>query len=397
MKARFVFEFAANTKDKYYANPFVLQNLYDAVKENIPMEEVTEIVEPAAGDGAIIPYIEELAKEYDIPTQYYDRDPDIPEIEKMDFYKTTLEYLPGRLVMTGPPYSGRNYELFLKKAATLADWVAFISPHSYLDYKHPIPDLELIHQKDIGLQDFAGSKVFGGKDRDIKTAILIFKKVNPVTSDIDKALDEDFELKQFARGDDLKGYEYFVSRQGSNAGEVSDTPDDFFSSIGIKVKNEDMREDLELFLDGLKDTYDHLFTRYSPTTKETINMPRMRQFLRRNLYTFSNSMNEAQNFERGQDPKRAMGIGRGVRPYPQMSVKEFKKWFEDDISDYYDTIGYDDDFDFEGVLSDVVNDEESTDQELREEWEEMGAPENLIEKLIYMREYFWDWNYVQHI
>ena len=119
------------------------------------MGEVTEIVEPAAGDGAIMPYIEKLSNEYDVPAHYYDLDPDVPEIEEMNFYKTTLTYEPGRLVMTGPPYSGRNWLLFAKKAAEISDWVAFISPHSYLDFDHPVPDLDLIYQEDLGLQDFA--------------------------------------------------------------------------------------------------------------------------------------------------------------------------------------------------------------------------------------------------
>ena len=97
------------------------------------------------------------------------------------------------------------------------------------------------------------------------------------------------------------------------------------------------------------------------------------------------------NFERGQDPKKAMGIGS--RAYPNMSVREFVKWFQKEIVPYFNS-----DFDAEGIVMDIVNDEESSDDELREKWiEDDGAPEEIIKKLIEMRPYFWDWNYVQHI
>lgn len=104
------------------------------------------------------------------------------------------------------------------------------------------------------------------------------------------------------------------------------------------------------------------------------------------------TVSESIDFERGQDPKRAMGLGLPPK-YPQLSTKEFKEWFNREIDPYYDTIGFDDDFDFEGLLSDFVNDEESTDAELREEWDH--APKDLVEKMIHMRPYFLDFRYVE--
>lgn len=391
MRARFVLnEFAANTRDKYYANSFVLQNLYDAVRENIPLEEVTEIVEPAAGDGAIIPYIEKLSAEYDIPTAYYDLEPDVPGIVQMDFYKTSLKYLQGRLIMSGPPYSGRNYELFLKKASSLADYVAYVSPHSYLDLKHPVKNLELIYQEDLGEQLFYGSKVFGGNDHYVKTAILIFKRVDSYTDEVEDAIDLDFSIKQFKRGDDPRGYEYFISRQGYNTGEVSDTPEDFFSSIGIKVNNEDMREDLERFLDTFKKTHDHLFLKYSPTTKKAISIPRMKIFIRKSLYNF---MNESADFNREGTPYEKLKIGRGRwKPYPKMSVEEFHDWYNEEMdAPYYN------DPNWEEIFEALLNDEYSTDEELIKRWISKGSDPDFIRKIIQFRDYFMDFRYVQDL
>jgi len=101
-------------------------------------------------------------------------------------------------------------------------------------------------------------------------------------------------------------------------------------------------------------------------------------------------VNESANFERGQDPKKAMGIGS--RAYPNMPVREFVKWFQKEIVPYFNS-----DFDAEGLVMDVVNDEESSDDELRERWAEEEAPKEIINQLLDMRSYFWDWNYVQHI
>lgn len=103
-------------------------------------------------------------------------------------------------------------------------------------------------------------------------------------------------------------------------------------------------------------------------------------------------VSESIDFERGVDPMRKMGVGR-MRPYPQMTLEEFADWFHEEIDPYYDTIGFDDDFDFEGLLSDFVNDSESTDVELRAEWDH--APKDLVDKMIYMRPYFLDFDYME--
>jgi hypothetical protein len=307
MKARFVLEFAANVKDKYYANSTVIETLYQAIVDNIPLEEVTEIVEPAAGDLALKPIIEKLAEPYGIPTRYYDLYPDTPEITQMDYYRTELRYKPGRLVVTGPPYSGQNWLRFAKKSAEIADWVAFISPHSFLDTKNPVPELELLDQIDLGLQDFSGSSVYDGrKSHPVKTAILIYKRVDPVSDPLIARVERDFRFKQFSRGKPKGDFDYFISRQGYNAGTVSDDPEDFFSSIGIKVLNNSMRDPLGDFLSRFKEEYDQLFTKYSPTTKKTISTARLKQWIADELY---NSLDESVSFERGVDPKRSLGLG----------------------------------------------------------------------------------------
>lgn len=107
------------------------------------------------------------------------------------------------------------------------------------------------------------------------------------------------------------------------------------------------------------------------------------------------SIQESIDFQRGKDSKEALNIGRNrVRPYPQMTTDEFEEWYNREVFDYNDS----DDFDFQDVLSDLVNDETSTDEELREVWrEELEVPEKVIKKLLPMRSYFLDFRYIQNL
>ena len=73
MRARFVFEHAKNIKSKYYAPDYLVEELIDKVQEYVPMDQIDHIVEPAAGDGALIPYLDRLASEYNIKkVEYFD-------------------------------------------------------------------------------------------------------------------------------------------------------------------------------------------------------------------------------------------------------------------------------------------------------------------------------------
>jgi hypothetical protein len=94
-----------------------------------------------------------------------------------------------------------------------------------------------------------------------------------------------------------------------------------------------------------------------------------------------------------------------VRPYPQMSVEEFNEWFENEIMEPY---GYypedtpvDDMYDgmneFDYAMDQIINNEDADDEELISILSRYDVPQELIDKLIPMREYFWDFRYTQHL
>lgn len=93
------------------------------------------------------------------------------------------------------------------------------------------------------------------------------------------------------------------------------------------------------------------------------------------------------------------------KPYPQMSIEEFNEWYENEIMEPY---GYypedtpiDDMYDgmneFDFVMDQMINNEEDEDEELIDLLKIYDVPQELIDKLIPMREYFWDFRYNQHL
>lgn len=287
MRARFVFE-AVNTKDKYYAPAELLEHVMKVVREYVPLEKVTEIVEPAAGDGAFMPYLNSLANELGVNVSYYDLDPDIPQIIKQDFLEgNPMKYKPGRLIVTGPPYGTGSYLWlgFAKKAAQLADYVVFISPVYFYNMKHPVPGLQLVKSDYLGKITFRGSEEFGGVPHKVKTCVNVYKTISPKNSyDAgDARVDNDFYIKEFhkSRMKD-EGWEYYIGAYGRAVGAVTKTPR-IEVSLGVNVKNEKMREKFEEFMQNFREKfYDEIVKR--STTTQYLSKKMFKQFLKDNLY-----------------------------------------------------------------------------------------------------------------
>jgi hypothetical protein len=101
-------------------------------------------------------------------------------------------------------------------------------------------------------------------------------------------------------------------------------------------------------------------------------------------------LKENLEFERGQDPKKAMGIGR-VRPYPGMSPKEFANWFEEEI------LTYGNPGDWGAMVDNLFNNDWETDQEVSIYLIDRNMDPELVRELIEMREYFNDSKYLNAI
>ena len=134
--------------DKYYTSDEVVNKCWEILKETIDFNEVTEIIESSAGNGAWLDKI----KETDIDYKAYDILPEHKEIEQADFLELEMDYKPGRLIGFNPPF-GRSNNLsrkFYNKAVGVADYIAFIQPISQLDNINSMYYFDLVKSVDLG-------------------------------------------------------------------------------------------------------------------------------------------------------------------------------------------------------------------------------------------------------
>lgn len=109
--------------DKFYTHSHVARACFQILE---PMLEPTDIlIEPSAGNGSFIPFIEKYNH------VCIDIAPDDPRILKADFL--TFDGPPNSVVIGNPPFGkqGSLAKKFIKKACSFARLIAFILPKSF--------------------------------------------------------------------------------------------------------------------------------------------------------------------------------------------------------------------------------------------------------------------------
>jgi len=120
-------EIAGTEKDQFFTRPDVASKFANWVKSTLSKldPKPTTMIEPSAGNG-------DLARHFP-GIEMYDLDPQLPEIKRADFLKSSHKYQPGKTVIMNPPF-GVNSNLavaFFNKAATFADHIAQIVPITF--------------------------------------------------------------------------------------------------------------------------------------------------------------------------------------------------------------------------------------------------------------------------
>jgi len=291
MRAYTVNEMAINTDDKYYADQELVSYVVDTAINAIGKENISEIIEPSAGDGAFIEKLDSTG----LPVQYYDLYPEHDRIKEQDFSTLNLPHKKGRLFLGGPPYAQGStlWLMFVKKAAKMGDYIAYISPPSFHDV-NPFPEfLEVMHTEQLEERKFFGSKVRGEKDVKMKSSFNIYKvehgrKVE--TDPLDAMISKDFEIatfdKRWLTNPDRKkavpNWEYYINAWGVSLGEVYTTPEKSMM-IGVIVKNEKMREILEIWLETFKENYFKYFKDRS-TGAPYMQLAMFKRLMKRDIY-----------------------------------------------------------------------------------------------------------------
>lgn len=139
--------------DKYYTSPDLAEYCVNKTKEIIGEINITEYIEPSAGQGAFLDYL-------DKPYLAYDIEPEDNKIIKADWLSVNLNYKKGRCIIGNPPFGKANSLLkkFYKKSIEVGDYISFIMPISQLDNNQELYQYDLIYSEDLGVREYSGVK-----------------------------------------------------------------------------------------------------------------------------------------------------------------------------------------------------------------------------------------------
>lgn len=186
------------------------QYIVNKTKEIIGDENITEYVEPSAGKGVFLDYL-------DKPYLAYDIEPEDDRIIKQDYLTLDLNYKKGRCIIGNPPYGDRCnlYRKFYNKSCEISDYIAFISPIKLKNNTRQNYKFDLIHSEDLGNKIYSGVKLHCCFNIYKKPVNGFNKKVNNKLKDI--TLYREDEKKYKTIQDDFK-----ICRMGCKVWKILD-------------------------------------------------------------------------------------------------------------------------------------------------------------------------------
>jgi hypothetical protein len=148
--------------DKYYTSVDLSKRLIKKTFDIIGKDNITEVIEPSAGDGSFSNQIEGCIA--------YDIVPESENIIQADFLKLNLTYKKGRLFIGNPPFGVHNKLIqdFYNKCVEEGDYVAFILPISCYNNDIKLYKFDLIYSEDLGLAHYT--------DRDLHCCFNIYRR-----------------------------------------------------------------------------------------------------------------------------------------------------------------------------------------------------------------------------
>jgi len=134
--------------DKYYTPQHIVDLVIQRTKEVIGLDNISEFIEPSAGNGAFLNKLYELGK----PVYAYDLYPERDDIKEQDYLKLDLDYKKGRCIIGNFPFGNRNnlFRQFYNKSVELSDYIVTISPIKMLNNTRQNYKFDLIHSEDLG-------------------------------------------------------------------------------------------------------------------------------------------------------------------------------------------------------------------------------------------------------
>lgn len=221
--------------DKYYTDKKLAKNLIDITFSVIGKENITEVIEPSAGNGSFSNQIDNCIA--------YDIEPEGENIIKQDFLKLDMEYKKGRLFIGNPPFGDRLNlaRKFMKKHYKQGDYIAYILPISQLKNNYNFYEFDLVYSEVLDNVRFS--------DRKIDCCFNIYKR--PDNGKLNRRKDL-YKLPDWIRIEEKR-----INSNPSGASNYTGTPDIRLCSWGCKSgevlkEGDEYAKELGIFIDDNK-------------------------------------------------------------------------------------------------------------------------------------------------
>lgn len=222
--------------DKYYTPKDLARHCINKVFEVVGVQNITNCIEPSAGNGA-------FSSQIPISCVSYDIEPEHKSIYKQDFLELEQEYEKGLLVIGNPPY-GRCLSLaqkFYKKSTQLGDYIAFILPISQLNNTNSMYEFDLIYSEDLGKRDYS--------DRKLHCCFNIYKR--PKNGQLNQKRQNKLKSVEIVRQDskkynEIENYDIRMCYWGNGtAGKILiDENEKYSGEYKIIVKNNELKDEI---------------------------------------------------------------------------------------------------------------------------------------------------------
>ena len=220
--------------DKYYTPKILSKWCIDKTYEIIGEKNISNIIEPSAGDGSFSHQIKRACTAYDI-------DPEGDNIIKQDFLELDIKYSKGTLIIGNPPFGSRmnTARSFYKKSIMIADYIAFILPIGQLNNSNALYDFDLIYSKDLGIVNYS--------DRKLNCCFNIYKRPKDGLNKRNKNKLKDIEIIRYdsKRYDGINNHDIIMCYWGNgSAGKLVNIAHTYSAEYKIVIKNDELKQEI---------------------------------------------------------------------------------------------------------------------------------------------------------
>jgi hypothetical protein len=215
--------------DKYYTNMVTAKWCIDKTLEIIGNENISEIIEPSAGNGSFSSQIDCIA---------YDIQPEAQNIIQQDYLNLDIEYKKGRLIIGNPPFGSRMNlaQKFFQKSIQIGDYIAFILPISQFSNSASMFQFDLIFSHDLGKINFS--------DRQLHCCFNIYKRPqNGLNQKKSDKLQDILIVRQDANNYSEMTFDLRMCYWGNgSAGKILKEGETYSGEYKIQIKNDELKD-----------------------------------------------------------------------------------------------------------------------------------------------------------